>query len=160
MQTSKVVLHQTRNFDNDDDVKDMVGEDWIDISILKSTATLDIGAMDSGVIFGHDNNDASIWLVNMRVYMKNNTPDSVRYSNGTTTVNGFVAVRNLIGTPMEQKEALNPQLGKQPLPRALALWVHWSSFHWQVPMLWEQMQNEPSAVPAPSHTGWDEQQKQ
>ena len=60
MQTSKVVLHQTRNFDNDDDVKDMVGEDWIDISILKSTATLDIGAMDSGVIFGHDNNDASM----------------------------------------------------------------------------------------------------
>ena len=37
-------------------MKDTVGEDWINMLILegKVTLTLDIGTMDSGAIFDHD----------------------------------------------------------------------------------------------------------
>ena len=60
LQSDKVILHQTSNFDIDNDMRDMAGEDWIDMSILENTATLDIGPMDSGVIFDYDNNNGSL----------------------------------------------------------------------------------------------------
>ena len=56
METGMVTLHQTSNQNDNDHMQDMVGEDWIDMSILENEATLDIGAMDSGVTFDHDEN--------------------------------------------------------------------------------------------------------
>ena len=56
METGTVTLHQTSNQNNDDDMQDMVGEDWVNMSILESEVILDIGAMDSGVIFDHNDN--------------------------------------------------------------------------------------------------------
>ena len=73
------------------------------MSIFDNTATLDIGAMDPGVIFDHDNDDGSLGSVPTRVFINNNTPDRVKHSNKPTTVhgltvNGFTAASNLTGT--------------------------------------------------------------
>ena len=76
-------------------MKDMVGEDWIDMLILESKATLDIGAMDSGIIFDHDNNDTSMSSMNTKGYMNKNTTAGITYNNGTTTVKGFATTKNL-----------------------------------------------------------------
>ena len=56
MEIGTVTLHQTSNQDNDDAIQDMVGGDWIDMPILEGKVTLDIGTMDSGVIFNHNDN--------------------------------------------------------------------------------------------------------
>ena len=58
----------------------MAGEDWIDMLILKSTAILDVGAMDSGVIFDHVNDDNSLRSVNTSIFMNNNTSDGAECS--------------------------------------------------------------------------------
>ena len=91
----------------------MVWEDWIDMSIIESTATLDIGAVDSRVIFDHDNSNTSMGSVNTRVYMNNSTPAGVKHSNGTTTVNGFAAARKLTGPPMDQNEGTESPSGEK-----------------------------------------------
>ena len=74
LRSGKVILHQTSDFDINNNVRDMVGEDWIDMSILESTATLEVRTMDSGVIFDHDNNDSSMGSMNTSIFMNNNTP--------------------------------------------------------------------------------------
>jgi hypothetical protein len=52
--TRTVNLHTSSGLSNaDDDMRDLE-EDWIDMSILENTAVLEIGNMDSGVIFDHD----------------------------------------------------------------------------------------------------------
>ena len=72
METGVVILHQTSDYHYDNDLKDMVGEDWINMSILDGKVALNIGAMDSGVIFEH-NDEASMDSMNTRAYMiKNN----------------------------------------------------------------------------------------
>ena len=38
-----VILYQTSDYDNNNDLKDMVGEDWIDMSILDGEVALNIG---------------------------------------------------------------------------------------------------------------------
>ena len=57
--TRMVSLHHSSGIDLDDNMKDMA-EDWIDMSILENTAALNIGNMDSGVLFDHDNNENSM----------------------------------------------------------------------------------------------------
>ena len=93
MQTGKVVLHHTSNSDNNDGMNGMVGEDWIGMSILESTAILDIGAMDSGVIFDHNNDNVSMISIDTRGYMNSSNQNGVKHSNGITTVNRFDATR-------------------------------------------------------------------
>ena len=42
------------------------------MSILGNTATLDIGSIDSGVIFDHANDNSSLGSVNTRIFMNKN----------------------------------------------------------------------------------------
>ena len=86
-QSRKVVLHHTSDFDIDNDMRDMVGEDWIDMLIFETTAALDVGAMDSGVIFDHDNADGSLGSVTTNIFMDNNTP------GGTSTSSDLSCLR-------------------------------------------------------------------
>ena len=161
LRSRKVILHQTSDFDIDNDMRNMAEEDWIDMSIFESTAALDVGAMDSGVIFDHDNDDGSLGSVTINIFMNNNTPHGTECCNATTTVNGFATSSNLTGTPTNKiTMVLHLQVGTRPLPRVIAPWVNRSSLHRPPPVLWEPMFNEPPAVPAPNHSGWDEQQKQ
>ena len=95
-QSRKVVLHHTSDFDIDNDMRDMVGEDWIDMLIFETTAALDVGAIDSGVIFDHDNDGGSPRSVTTSIFMNNNnTPDRAECSNTTNRVNSFAAASNL-----------------------------------------------------------------
>ena len=90
METGIVTLHQTTDYD-DKDMKDMEGEDWIDLSILDAEMKLDIGNMDSEVVFDHDNG-ASMGSLTTRAYMNNNMPGVVD-QNGKTVVSGFMATK-------------------------------------------------------------------
>ena len=63
VKTRTFSLQHTSSLDLDDDMRD-IAEGWIDMSILESTATLDIRNMDSGVLFNHDNDENSMSSVN------------------------------------------------------------------------------------------------
>ena len=72
--TRTVNLHTSSGLSNaDDDMRDLE-EDWIDMSILENTAVLEIGNMDSGVIFDHDNDENSMSSVTTAVFARNNMP--------------------------------------------------------------------------------------
>ena len=95
---------------------DIVGEDWINMLILEGKVTLDIGAMDSGVIFNHKDN-VSLSSVNTKGYMTKNTMAGVAHKNGKAMVKGFATTKSLTSTPMDQDgrttapsgEVINPQ---------------------------------------------------
>ena len=95
-----MILHQTSDHDNNDDLKDMLGEDWIDMSILDGKIALDIGAMDSGLIFNHDN-EVFMGSLNTRAYMIRNKMAGTSDNNDRTTVEGFAATKQYSTTPME-----------------------------------------------------------
>ena len=98
LQSRKVTLHHTSDFDIDNNMRDMTGEDWIDMSIFETTATLDIGSMDSGVIVDYDNDKGSLGSVTTNIFISNNMPDGDERSNTKNTVNGFATASNLTGT--------------------------------------------------------------
>ena len=85
--------------------------------ILENETTLDISAMDSGVIFDHDDN-ISLSSVNTKEYTTKNTMAGVAYNNGKITVNGFHVARNLTtATPMDQDDvSRSPKWGDGPPP--------------------------------------------
>ena len=90
MKTGIVTLHQTTDYD-DKDMKDMEGEDWIDLSILDAEMKLDIGNMDSEVVLDHDNG-ASTGSLTTRAYTNNNMAGVVD-QNGKTVVSSFMATK-------------------------------------------------------------------
>ena len=59
VKTRTVSLHHSSGLDLDNDMRDMA-EDWIDMSILENIATIDIGNMDSGILFYHNNDKNSM----------------------------------------------------------------------------------------------------
>ena len=71
--TRTVSLHHSSGIDLDNNMKDMA-EDWIDMSILENTTTLDIRNMDSGVLFDHDNDKNSMSSVNTFAFAQCNMP--------------------------------------------------------------------------------------
>ena len=72
--TRTVTLHPSAGISNvDDDMLDLE-EDWIDMSILNNTAALEIGNMDSGVIFDHDDGDNSMSSVTTAAFARSNMP--------------------------------------------------------------------------------------
>ena len=97
-----MILHQTSDHDNNDDLKDMLGEDWIDMSILDGKIALDIGAMDSGLIFNHDN-EVSMGSMNTKAYMIKNNMAGTSDKNVRITV--FAATKKYSTTPMEQDKS-------------------------------------------------------
>ena len=99
LQLRKVTLHHISNFDIDSNMRDMAGDDWINMSIFKTTAILDVGAMDSGVIFDYADNDGSLGSVTTSIFMNNNTLGGAGRRNATNTVHGLAAASNLTGTP-------------------------------------------------------------
>ena len=138
----------------------MVGEDWINILILEGKVIVDIDAMDSGVIVDHNDN---IFLssVNTMGYTTKNTMAGVAHNNGKTMVKGFAGANNLTSTPMDQEKVPQPRVRRWATPRAISIGKsRRSSLHWLPPVLWERIKNEPSAVPAPNYSGWDEQKQQ
>ena len=72
--TRTVTLHPSAGISNVDDNMLDLEEDWIDMSILDNTATLEIGNMDSGVIFDHDDGDNSMSSVTTAAFAINNMP--------------------------------------------------------------------------------------
>ena len=104
MESGMVALHQTSDQNNDDNIQDMVGEDWINILILEGKVIVDIDAMDSGVIVDHNDN---IFLssVNTMGYTTKNTMAGVAHINGKATMTGFKGAKNLTSTPMDQDES-------------------------------------------------------
>ena len=96
--------------DQDDKLNEMAAEDWIDMSILDSEPVLNIGMMDSGVLFDHDNDEHSLSSINTAGYMARN-----RRTN--TTVTGFKAAAQYKNattdnTPTEQyDETVSPTEG-------------------------------------------------
>ena len=72
--TRTVTLHPSAGISNVDNNMLDLEEDWIDMSILENTATLEIGNMDSGVIFDHDNDVNSMSSVTTAAFARNNMP--------------------------------------------------------------------------------------
>ena len=66
MGTGMVTLHQFADYDRDDNMRYIEGEDWLDPSILDAKPKLNIGSMDSGIIFNHDDG-ASMGLMTTKV---------------------------------------------------------------------------------------------
>ena len=58
-------------------MRDMAGEDWIDMLILEITVTLDFGAMDSEVIFDQKNSSS-------RANKKRRADSQLKNSRSTT----------------------------------------------------------------------------
>ena len=56
METRTVTLHHAADCDcdNDDDMQDIDGKGWIDLLILDAKPKLDLGNLDSGVVFDHN----------------------------------------------------------------------------------------------------------
>ena len=94
MRLRKVTLHHTSDFDINDDMGDVAEEDWIDMSIFETTAALDVGAMDSGVISDHNNDEGSLGSVTTSIFMNNNMPGGAERSNAINMVNGFATASN------------------------------------------------------------------
>ena len=89
--------------------------------------------------------------MNTKGYTKKNTPTGGPLNNDTTMVKGFAATKNLTQLLWTKTKVPKPEMGSRPISRALLLWKSYrSSLRRPVPMLWEQMRNEPSAVPAPT----------
>ena len=92
METGTVTLHHSSNYDSNDDMRYIKGEDWLDLLILDAKPKLDLGNMDSGIIFDHDDG-ASMGSIPTRVYMNNNMAVSTN-KNGNTVINGYSATTN------------------------------------------------------------------
>ena len=71
--TRTVELHHSSGLDIDDDMKDLE-EDWIDMSILDNTAALEIGNMDSGILFDHDNDENSMSSMTTQAFAQRHMP--------------------------------------------------------------------------------------
>ena len=97
MESGTVTLHQSSDCNSDNDMRDIEGEDWIDLSILDAKPKLDLGNMDSGIIFDHDDG-ASMGSIPTRVYMNNNMA-VITKKNGNMAVNGFTATTKLSSDP-------------------------------------------------------------
>ena len=110
METGMVTPHQSSNYHSDNAMRDIEREDCLNLSILDAESKLDLGNMNSGIIFDHDDG-ASMGLMTPKVYMNNNMVDSPN-KNGDTVVNGFSATTKLISTPNTQMlvAAPTPQL--------------------------------------------------
>ena len=81
--------------DQDDKLNEMAAEDWIDMSILDSEPVLNIGMMDSGVLFDHDNDEHLLSSINTKGYMARN-------SRTNAAVTGFAAATTYKNAPREQ----------------------------------------------------------
>ena len=97
METRTVTLHQTADYDSDNNMKETTGEDWLDLSILDAEAKPDLVNMDSGIIFDHDDG-ASMDSMMTNIYMNNNMAIGTN-KNGNTVVNGSLAATKLPSNP-------------------------------------------------------------
>ena len=68
-----VSLHHSSGIGIADDMKDLE-EEWIDMPILDNTTALEVGNMDSGILFGYDNNKNSMSSVTTHAFAQRNTP--------------------------------------------------------------------------------------
>ena len=91
-------------------MRDIEGEDRLDLSILDAEPMLNLGNMDSGIIFDHDKG-ASMGSITTNVYINNNMAVSIN-KNVSMVVNGFSATTKLISAPNTQMlvAAPTPQL--------------------------------------------------
>ena len=107
-ETGIVILLQTAYFDNNNnDVKYIKGEDWVDLLVLDAKPKLDLGNMDSGIIFDHDINRASISSLTTRVYTNNNMAGGI-FQNGSTVVSGFAATTKFSIAPTNDADGSSP----------------------------------------------------
>ena len=90
--------------------------------------------------------------------MNNNTPGGAECSNAANTVNDFAAASNLTGTPTNNNnDVASPSGGAASYQSDSAMGGQ------ELPQPADTdfvMFNEPPSVPAPNHSGWDEQQTQ
>ena len=68
-----VSLHHSSGIGIADDMKDLE-EEWIDMPILDNTTALEVGNMDSGILFDHDNGENSMSSVTTHAFTQRNKP--------------------------------------------------------------------------------------
>ena len=90
-------------------MRDIEGEDRLDLSILDAEPMLNLGNMDSGIIFDHDKG-ASMGSITTNVYINNNMAVSIN-KNVSMVVNGFSAATELISNSkkLNNSNIPNPQ---------------------------------------------------
>ena len=89
-ETRTVTLHQTADYGDDDDMKAIHGEGWIDLLILDAKPKLDLNNLySSGVVFNHDDG-ASIGSLTTKTCTTNNMAGGGNHK-GRHMVSGFAA---------------------------------------------------------------------
>ena len=112
METRSVTLHQTADYGDDDDMKAIHGEGWIDLLILDAKPKLDLGNMDSGIVFDHGSG-ASMGSLATRAHMNNNMAGGVN-QNGNMAVNDSQQPQNS-QQPLTMI-LMDPALQRLPIP--------------------------------------------
>ena len=107
-ETGTVTLHQTADYNNNNDMEDTEGEDWLDLSILDAKPKLDLSNMNSDIIFYH-NNGSPIGSMTTNVYMNTNMAGGTN-QNGNTVANGFAAAKKLssVHNDVDNNNSSNP----------------------------------------------------
>ena len=81
------------------------------MSIFENTATLNIGNMDSGVLFDHNNDENSMRSVNMFAFAQSNTPGGA--------VHGFAGAASIVrGTPPNEMDDATTRSGEAAAPES------------------------------------------